>query len=46
LIVLRDAKLLKVQTWWKKARGGNIWGKIIKEAKVHKGCRARGRRIR
>jgi hypothetical protein len=35
--VLRDVKLLKVETWSKKARDRNIWGRIIKEAKVHKG---------
>jgi len=31
-----DVKLLKVETWWKKAHDRNIWGRIIKEAKVHK----------
>jgi hypothetical protein len=41
--VLKDVKLLKVETWWKKAHDRNIWGKIIKEAKVHKGLRDRGR---
>jgi hypothetical protein len=35
--VLKDVKLLKVETWWKKARDRNISGRIIKEAKVHKG---------
>jgi hypothetical protein len=35
--VLKDVKLLKVETWWKKAVDRNIWGRIIKEAKVHKG---------
>jgi hypothetical protein len=35
--VLKDVKLLKVEPWWKKARDRNIWGRIIKEAKVHKG---------
>jgi hypothetical protein len=34
--VLKDVKLLKVETWWKKARDRNIWGKIIEEAKVYK----------
>jgi hypothetical protein len=34
--VLKDVKLLKIETW-KKACDRNIWGKIIKEAKVHKG---------
>jgi hypothetical protein len=35
--VLKDVKLLIVETWGKKARDRNIWGRIIKEAKVHKG---------
>jgi hypothetical protein len=35
--VLKDIKLLEVETWWKKARDRNIWRRIIKEAKVHKG---------
>jgi hypothetical protein len=35
--VLKDVKLLKVEAWWKKALDRNIWGRIIKEAKVHKG---------
>jgi hypothetical protein len=35
--VLKDVKLLKVETWWKKACDRNLWGRIIKEAKVHKG---------
>jgi hypothetical protein len=35
--VLKDVKLLKVEAWWKKARDRNIWGKIIKETKVHTG---------
>jgi hypothetical protein len=35
--VLKDVKLLKIDTWCKKARDRNIWGRIIKEAKVHKG---------
>jgi hypothetical protein len=26
---------LKVETWWNKALDRNIWGRIIKEAKVH-----------
>jgi hypothetical protein len=34
--VLKHVKLLKVETWWKKAHDRNIWGRIIKEAKVHK----------
>jgi hypothetical protein len=43
--VLKTEKLLKVEAWWKKAGDRNIWGRIIKEAKVHNDCRARGRRI-
>jgi hypothetical protein len=35
--VLKDVKLLKVETWWKKALDRNIWGRIIKVAKVYKG---------
>jgi hypothetical protein len=35
--VLKDVKLLKVETWWKKAHDRNIWGRIIKEARVHTG---------
>jgi hypothetical protein len=35
--VVKDVKLLKVETWWKKARDRNIWGRIIKEDKVHTG---------
>jgi hypothetical protein len=35
--VLKDVKLLKVEAWWKKALDRNIWGRIIKEAKVHTG---------
>jgi hypothetical protein len=35
--VVKDVKLLKVETWCKKARNRNIWGRIIKEAKVHTG---------
>jgi hypothetical protein len=35
--VLRDLKLVKVETWWEKALERDIWGRIIKEAKVHKG---------
>jgi hypothetical protein len=34
---LKDVKLLKVEAWWKKARDRNLSGRIIKEAKVHKG---------
>jgi hypothetical protein len=35
--VLKDIKLLKVETCLKKAHDRNIWGRIIKEAMVHKG---------
>jgi hypothetical protein len=35
-IVLNDRKFLIVETRWKKARDRNIWGRIIKQAKVHK----------
>jgi hypothetical protein len=35
--VLKDVNLLKVEVWWKKAHDRNVWGRIIKEAKVHKG---------
>jgi hypothetical protein len=36
--VLKDVELLKVETWWKKARDRNIWGGgVIKETKVHNG---------
>jgi hypothetical protein len=33
--VLKDVKLVEVETWWKKALDRNIWGRIIKETKVH-----------
>jgi hypothetical protein len=33
--VLRDVKLLNLEAWWKKALDRNIWGRIIKEFKVH-----------
>jgi hypothetical protein len=35
--VLKDVKLLKVEARWKKELDRNIWGRIIKEDKVHKG---------
>jgi hypothetical protein len=35
--VLKDVKLFKVEAWWRKALDRNIWGRIIKQAKVHKG---------
>jgi hypothetical protein len=34
--VLKHVKLLKVEERWKIALDSNIWGRIIKEAKVHK----------
>jgi hypothetical protein len=34
---LKDVKLLKVETLWNKARDRNIWRRVIKEVKVHKG---------
>jgi hypothetical protein len=34
---LKDVKLLKVEAWWKNSLDRNIWGRIIKEAMVHKG---------
>jgi hypothetical protein len=42
--VLKDVKLLKVETWWKKARDGNIWGGSSRKSRSIKDCRARGRR--
>jgi hypothetical protein len=44
--VLKDVKILQVEAWWNKALDRNFWGKIIKEAKVHTGLRARRRRRR
>jgi hypothetical protein len=38
--VLKDVKLWKVEARWRKARDRNIWERIIKEAKVHKGLRS------
>jgi hypothetical protein len=35
--VLKDLKILKVTALWRTARGRDLWGKIIKEAKAHKG---------
>jgi hypothetical protein len=35
--VLKYVELLKVEAWWKKALDRNIWGRIIKQAKIHKG---------
>jgi hypothetical protein len=37
LDIVKDVKILKVEAWWKKALDRNIWGRIVKEAKVHKG---------
>jgi hypothetical protein len=34
--VLKDVTLLK-EEWWEKALVRNIWGRIIKEARVNKG---------
>jgi hypothetical protein len=42
--VLKDVKLLKLETWWKKTRDRNICGRIIEEAKVYKRLTARGRK--
>jgi hypothetical protein len=42
--VLKDVKLLKVETWWKKARDRNIWGGSSMKPRSIKDCRARGRR--
>jgi hypothetical protein len=38
-------KLLKVEAWWKKAHDRNIWGRIIKEAKVHKGLQSKKKKF-
>jgi hypothetical protein len=35
--VLKDVKLFKVEAWWRKALDRSIWGRIIKQAKVHEG---------
>jgi hypothetical protein len=35
--IFRPKRDEEVETWWKKARDINIWGRIVKEAKVHKG---------
>jgi hypothetical protein len=42
--VFKDIKLLKVETWWKKAHGRNIWGGSSRRPRSTKDCRARGRR--
>jgi len=38
---LKDLKTLEVNTWWKKARGRNLWSKVIRETTIHRGCGAR-----
>jgi hypothetical protein len=38
--LLKDVNTLKGEAWRKKALDRNIWVSIIKEAKVHKDCRA------
>jgi hypothetical protein len=43
--VLKEVKLLKVETWCKKALDRNIWGRIIKEAKVHKGLQNQRKKV-
>jgi hypothetical protein len=35
--VLKDVKTLKAEAWWNKALDWNVWGTIIKEAKIHTG---------
>jgi hypothetical protein len=42
--VLKDVKLLKVETWWKKALDRNIWGGSSRRPRSIKDCRARRRR--
>jgi hypothetical protein len=36
-VFLKDVKTFKTEAWRKKALDRNIWGRIIKEAKVHTG---------
>jgi hypothetical protein len=43
-IVLKDAKLLKAEAWWKKARDRNICGGSSRRPRSVKDCRARRRR--
>jgi hypothetical protein len=38
--VLKYVKILKVEAQWKKACDRNIWGRVIKEAKVHTGVQS------
>jgi hypothetical protein len=35
--VLKDLKILKVTAWCRTAQDRDLWSKIIKEAKAHKG---------
>jgi hypothetical protein len=35
--VLKDLKILTVTAWWRAAQDRDMWSKIIKEAKAHKG---------
>jgi hypothetical protein len=35
--VLKDLKFLKFTAWWRTAQDTDLWSKIIKEAKAHKG---------
>jgi hypothetical protein len=41
--VLKDVKLLKVETWWEKTLDRNIWGGSSRRPRSIKVCRARGR---
>jgi hypothetical protein len=43
--VLKDVKALKVEAWWKQALDRNIWERIIKEAKVHRGLYSQKKKI-
>jgi hypothetical protein len=35
--VLKDLKILTVTVWWRTAQDRDLWSKITKEAKAHKG---------
>jgi hypothetical protein len=35
--VLKDLKILKMTEWWRTTKDRDLWSKIIKEAKAHKG---------
>jgi hypothetical protein len=35
--VLKDLKILTVTAWWRTAQDRDLWSKIIKDAKTHKG---------